>query len=99
MPLSFSQRVTAAPDVLVRQFGDEAVLLNLKTEVYFGLDSVGARMWTVLQESDSIQSAYDSLLAAYEVEADDLRRDLAEFLDRLADHGLIEVSEAAETEK
>jgi hypothetical protein len=49
------------------------VLLNLKSENYFGRDPVGTRMWTLLATSDSIQSAYEALLDEYDVgiDADD----------------------------
>jgi hypothetical protein len=90
MAVSFSQRMTIAPDVLFRLVGDEGVLLNLKTELYLGLDPVGTRMWTVLKDAPSIQTAYAELLQEYEVEPDRLREDLHEFLGQLFEQGLIE---------
>lgn len=92
MPLSFTERVTIAPDVLFRSVGDEAVLLNLKTELYLGLDPVGTRIWTVLQESASVQEAFDKLLGEYEVDAPKLRADMEEFLAQLKDQQLIEIA-------
>ena len=43
--VSFSERLTVAPDVLFRLVGDEGVLLNLNTTLYLGLNPVGTRMW------------------------------------------------------
>jgi hypothetical protein len=94
MSVPFSERVTIAPDVLFRLVGDEAVLLNLTTELYLGLDLVGARMWTVLNDAPSIQAAYDALLQEYEVEPDRLRQDIDELLSQLLEQGLIEVCPA-----
>ena len=94
MSLSFSDRVTVAEDVLFRLVGEEAVLLNLKTEVYLGLDPVGTRMWVLLNSSPSIQAGYDALLLEYEVDADRLRQDLDELLGQFLEQGLIEVSPA-----
>jgi hypothetical protein len=88
MPHSFSSRVTTAPDVMIRIVGDEAVLLNLKTELYLGLDPVGTRMWSVLHEAPSIQSAYEAL---HEVTAEQLRADMDTFLDQLVEQQLIEI--------
>jgi hypothetical protein len=90
MSVSFSQRVTVAPDVLFRMVGDEGVLLNLRTELYLGLDSVGARMWAVLHDAPSIRIACDSLLQEYNVEPERLERDVDEFLGRLLEQKLIE---------
>ena len=88
---SFSLRVSVAPDVMFRVVGDESVLLDLKSENYLGLDAMGTRMWTVLTESPSIQAAYDTLRMEYDVESDDLRHDLQEFLSRLQENELIEI--------
>jgi hypothetical protein len=87
----FSSRVTIAPDVLFRLVGEEAVLLNLKTELYLGLDTVGTRMWGVLIEAPSVEAAYDTLLREYDVEPTLLRQDLDEFLDKLLEQKLIQV--------
>ena len=80
---------------MFRAVGEEAVLLNLNTELYLGLDPVGTRMWNALTASDSIQSAYDSLLSEYEVQPDQLRIDVEELIGQLIEQGLVEIGPAA----
>jgi Coenzyme PQQ synthesis protein D (PqqD) len=87
--VSFSERLTVAPDVLFRLVGDEGVLLNLNTTLYLGLNPVGTRMWNALTSAGSVQAAYDALLAEYEVEPAQLRADLEEFIQRLLGQKLI----------
>jgi len=94
MPLSFSARIAALPEVMYRTVGDEAVLLNMKKQSYFGLDPVGARMWAVLNESASIQTALESLLKEYEVSEPQLRTDLEAFVEKLLELGLVETHPA-----
>ena len=94
MAVSFADRVRVAPDVLFRVISDEAVLVNLNTEVYLGLNPVGTRMWSVLKDARSVQAAYDELLREYEVEPARLRSDLEEFLQQLLDQSLIETAPA-----
>ena len=36
-------------DVVHRMVGDEAVLLQLDSGVYYGLDPVGSRIWELLE--------------------------------------------------
>lgn len=86
---AFERRVVVAPDVLVRDLDGETVLLNLNSELYFGLDPVGTAMWQALTLSDSIQAAYSILLAAYDVDPGQLRRDLAQLIESLIAHGLL----------
>lgn len=89
--ISAAARIVAAPDVMARLVGEETVILNLETEQYLGLDSIGTRFWSVLVESPNIEAAFAALLAEFEVEPERLRSDLEEFLARLAENGLIEI--------
>jgi hypothetical protein len=65
------------------------VLLDLASEQYFGLDSVGTRIWTLLNEGVGAAAVVDTLLEEYEVERATLAADVDELLARLAAAGLI----------
>lgn len=93
MAISFASRISPAPDVLMQELGGESVLLNLNSEAYYGLDDVGTRMWQVLTSSQSIQVAYENLLSEYDVEAERLRQDLQELIEKLVSHGLVQVGD------
>jgi Coenzyme PQQ synthesis protein D (PqqD) len=92
----FSSHITTAPEVMFRIIGDEAVILNLKSELYLGLNPVGTRFWTVLHEAPSIGAAYESLLSEFEVEPEQLRQDMDKLLRQLLEQKLIEVTPAEE---
>lgn len=92
-PIEFSQRVIPVEDVLIQQLEDEAVLLNLDNEAYYGLDDVGTRIFVVLQASNSIESAYQQLLNEYDVEPEILKKDLHDFIEKLLAQGLIQLSD------
>jgi hypothetical protein len=87
-------RIIIPEDVLMQEVGGEAVLLNLATEKYHGLDSVGTRMWEVLRDSPDLQTAYITLLEEYAVEASELKTDLIAFINELAENKLIEIHHA-----
>lgn len=91
MTIEFSSRIRPAQDVLVRELDGEAVLLNLDSESYYGLNQVGARMWALVMESDSIQAAYEALANEYEVEAKTLRDDLRAQIEEWIEHGLARI--------
>lgn len=93
MRLVFDRRVRAKEAVLVKSLEDEAVLLHLETEQYFGLDAVASRMWTLLVTLPSIDAAYEALLDEYEVDPQRLRRDLERLVRQLLEHRLIELDD------
>lgn len=92
MSVSFDQKLVVTPDTLINVIEGESVLLNLKSENYFGLDQIGTRMWTLLTTSDSIQAAYEALLDEYNVSADELRKDMQDLIEKLIANELLEVA-------
>lgn len=76
-------------DVVFRILGDEAVILNLASGVYFGLDSVGTRMWQLMSEHASKDKVVEALLGEYEVEEKKLRDDLDDLIRQLSEKGLV----------
>ena len=93
MPVSFAKRVSVPSDVLIREVSGESVILNLQRQRYLGLDQVGTRMWKAVTTLDSIQAAYEVLLAEYDVDAKRLRRDLEDLVEKLVQQGLLELVE------
>ncbi|OLE54007.1 MAG: hypothetical protein AUG51_10310 [Acidobacteria bacterium 13_1_20CM_3_53_8] len=93
MAISFSSRVRVPRDILITKVGGESVILNLRSERYFGLDDTGTEMWAALSDSESIEAAYRELLQKYDVETDLLRRDLEALVEKLLEQGLIEISD------
>jgi len=67
------------------------VILNLKDGVYFGLNAVGARIWSLLQNPITVREILDILLAEYNVDRRQCQIDLLQLLRDLAKHGLVKV--------
>jgi len=84
MSISFSDRVAVPDGVLISNLQEESVILNLESERYFGLDSIGTRILTVLTTSESIEAAYEKLLQEYDVDGQELREDLIALVQDLA---------------
>ena len=87
--ISFADKVSVPTQVLVRFLDKEAVLLNLDTERYFGLDETGARMWQLLTSQPSVETAYQQLLEEYDVDTETLRQDIIALLENLTENGLL----------
>lgn len=91
--MALEGRISTPDGVLFRVIAGEAVVLNLNSESYFGLDEVGTRLWAALTESPSIEAAHRALLEEFEVDADVLRADLDAFVAKLMQAGLVAVED------
>ena len=86
-----NQKLRIPEDVIYRDLAGEAVILNLKTGTYFGLDPVGTRMWSLIAELQSTDKVVEVLLSEYEVEEQQARSDLEELIRQLLSKGLLRV--------
>lgn len=93
--ISVHSIVIATPEQVSCPLGEEAAILNLKNTVYYGLNPVGARVWSLLQKARSVGELRDALLEEYDVEAERCERDLLDLLERMRGEGLIQVTNAA----
>ncbi len=93
--IPLTARIRVGEHVVFRELGEELVLLNLASGVYFGLDPVGTRVWRMLGDAPSLRHVLDALLGEYEVEPDLCRSDLIELIAAFRANALVEVIDAA----
>jgi Coenzyme PQQ synthesis protein D (PqqD) len=93
--LSVHSIVVATSEQVSCPLGEESAILNLKNSMYYGMNPVGTRVWTLLKEPRSVAQLRDTLLDEYEVDAALCERDLLELLGKMKSEGLIEVRSAA----
>jgi hypothetical protein len=82
-------RVRIAEGVLSSPVAREAVLLELESGRYFGLNEVGAKVWRLLSEGAELEAVVAAVATEYEVDEAMVRRDLDRLLDQLVEAGLV----------
>ena len=94
MALKLNSKVVISPDVLFQEVNREMVLLDLRSESYFGLDETGTRIWQLLQSGLTLLDVIEQMLEEFDVQRTTLESDLNELMDRLLDAGLVRVEPA-----
>jgi hypothetical protein len=69
----------------------DAFLLNTRTNQYYALEEVGARLWELLNAGQSLRDGYNVILGEYEIDPAQLEQDLLELLNHLLENGLVEI--------
>lgn len=90
--LTLAARVMPREGVLFQQLQEEAVLLNLDSGQYYGLDPVGTRIWNLLAEGKALPQVVSTIVAEYEVGSEQCEADLLKLLGDLEAQGLVAVS-------
>jgi hypothetical protein len=84
--------ITKAPDVLSRVIDQEAVLLNLATGTYCGMNEVATRAWELMDESITFDALATKLHGEFDVEEARLREDLVELVRSMEQAKLVELT-------
>jgi hypothetical protein len=87
--MTLTDRIIAKPDVIFRALGAEAVVLNLQSGTYFGLNSVGTRIWLLLEQHD-LAGTCEELAAEYDASRERITSDVLALVDSLEGKGLVE---------
>jgi hypothetical protein len=92
--ISETALIVAIKEQIFSDLNGEAVILNIKTGTYYGLNEVGTFIWQLIQSPTTIQQIHTALLEAYDVEASVCQQDVYTLLQEFQAVGLIEMTEA-----
>ncbi len=87
--VSLDATVTLSKDAVFRDLDGEAVILDLHSGTYFGLNPVATRMWQLIARHGQLRAVFDELCQEYDAAPDELERDLLDLVSRLANAGLV----------
>ena len=91
MSLALRSRVVVSDEQVHTTLGDEAVILGLEDGVYYGLDAVGARVWSLLAMPRGVSEIVDVVTEEFDVGRERCERDVLALLGELAERRLIRV--------
>jgi hypothetical protein len=89
---TLQSRIKVTEDVLYQELQGQAVLLNLKTGVYFGLDPVGTRVWQLLEQHSLLAKILEVIVSEYEVPEARCAEDLLALVANMEQHELVTLS-------
>lgn len=84
--------IQRAPGAVQAVVDGQLVLLSPVDFSYHGLDSVGARIWEMLEQPLSIDEVVASLLTEYTIDESTCRADVEPFVARMSEIGVLLVS-------
>lgn len=79
-----------SPECVSCAVEDGIAILDLKSNTYFSLDPVGAAIWDRMASPVSLDDLAAAVSADYAIAPEECRRDIADLLDDMLTHGLIQ---------
>jgi hypothetical protein len=87
--MTMTQTYQRSPEAFDAPLDEVVMLLNVHTGTYHQLNTVAGRIWDLLEQPRSLADLVNALMADYEVEEEECRAALANFLDQLGERHLL----------
>ena len=87
--MDLETKPTIPPQVMSRVVGDDTVLLDLESGMYFGVDGVAKRIWESISEGRNLGETAEVIASEYEVDEAQAQADVLKFVTDLAERGLL----------
>ncbi len=87
--MNFTEKMTIPSTIFMQTIDNEMIILDTKSENYFGLDSMGTVMWEQLSRDSSIEVLVHYMLEHYDVEENIVKQDISVFIKNLVKNELI----------
>ena len=80
-----------SPSAIFKPLAEGGVLFSTETEVYFGVNLIGARIWELLPPSSQTFNELCAMLSSEysDVSLTQIQKDVRKFLDDLVENGLV----------
>lgn len=86
-------RLRVPEHVVYRSFGEETVVVNLRSGKYHGLNPTAARMLHVLSGSPTVEDGVKDLTSEFGVDEQRIRSDVSTLCQALLDRELVELGD------
>ncbi len=85
--------VVRLKEILSAEVGNEVVLMSTEKGVYYGLNPVGAWVWSLLGEPVPVHELCEKIVEEFEVTLEQCQEEVLELLKELQEQGLISIVE------
>lgn len=84
-------KVVQNKDIDASDIDGDKVMMNLERGMYFSLNSVGSKIWDIIENPTTIDEIVKTLLNEYDITEEKCKEAVVSFLKGLEVNGLIEI--------
>ena len=86
--------VSRNEELIFSSLDEGTVMMSLENSEYYGLDSIGRRIWELMETPVKVSTICASLTGEYDVDPEQCRKDVIAFLEQLAEKDILKKVDA-----
>ena len=91
--ISLDTMLCRTQEIVSADLDGDMVMMSIEQGKYYGMDSIGSRIWALLETPLTVSALCDLLLEEYEVSREHCEQEVLTFLNDLAKEKLLEVED------
>lgn len=89
--ITMDSRVVGDTGIVFNEMDGETIMMSIENGEYYGLNSIGSRIWKLLESPRTASEICDVLLPDYDVTREQCAHDVLLFLNRMAGKGVVKI--------
>lgn len=89
--IKMDSKIVRETHLVFNEMDGETIMMSIENGEYYGMNSMGSRIWKLLETPRSVTEICDTLLPDYDVTPDQCAKDLIPFLNKMAKKGVIKI--------
>lgn len=83
--------VSQSSEIMATNLDDKLVMMSISQGEYYSLESVGARIWNLIEKPVSISDLCIDLAKEFEVNSEECKREVLEFITKLLQMEIVKI--------
>ena len=92
--ISLNSIVVQSDGQVSADMDNEAVMMSIEQGKYYSLDEIGTRIWSLIEQPQSVSNILELLLSEYEVDRETCKNDVINLLYGLLEENLISIQDS-----
>ncbi|MFN8671394.1 MAG: lasso peptide biosynthesis PqqD family chaperone [Candidatus Sericytochromatia bacterium] len=89
--IELSSKIIKNDSLVASELDDGLVMMSLENNSYYGLNSIGKRIWELLDEKQTYNELIEKLTQEYDISKEECEKDILELLESLEKEEIISI--------
>lgn len=84
--------ISQIEEIVDSDIDGETVMMSIENGKYYGLDTIGSRIWELIEKPIKVSNLIDTLLDRFDVDRETCEKDVLKFLNELKEDKILAVN-------
>jgi hypothetical protein len=89
--IRMDSKIVGETNIVFNEMDGETIMMSIENGEYYGINSIGSRIWTLLESPKAVSEICDTLLRDYDVTPEQCAQDVLHFLNKMAEKGVVRI--------